>query len=214
MSELADKIRTGRQRFAAPKGIYDRVIALLRVLLPIGVGALAAVLVLAPFSMRSELSFVLDKNEVDIARERMRVESALYRGEDSQGRPFSLRAGSAVQKSSRDPIVRLTDLSARILLSDGPAQIVAQQGDYNMNSEQVRVDAPVRVETASGYRVATSNVAVDLKSRTMRSFGPVNGRANIGTFSADRLIADLNRRTIILDGNARLRIEQNALKRR
>jgi lipopolysaccharide export system protein LptC len=213
MSTAANLVRTKRQLFAAPNGKHDRNVRMLRFILPVGVGALAAVLALAPFTMTGELSFVLDKNSVDIAKERMRVTEALYRGEDSEGRPFSLKAGSAVQKSSREAVVELNDLSARILLQDGPAQIRANSGRYDMDKENVLVPGPVQVEAASGYRLSTSNVTVDLKRQTLKSAGVVKGRTNIGTFRADRLEADLAERTVSLDGNARLRIEQNGLRR-
>ena len=213
MSIAANLVRSKRQQFAAPNSKHDRNVKWLRLILPVGVGALASMLALAPFTMTGELSFVLDKNSVDVAKERMRVTEALYRGEDSQGRPFSLKAGSAVQKSSREAVVELNDLLARILLSDGPAQIRADQGRYDMDRENVRVPGPVLVEAAGGYRLATSNVTVDLKQRRLASEGTVEGRTNIGTFRADRLEADLAERTVSLSGNARLRIEQNGLRR-
>tara|TARA_R110000824_G_scaffold4308_13_gene20795 strand:+ start:7850 stop:8494 length:645 start_codon:yes stop_codon:yes gene_type:complete len=213
MSTAAKLVRTKRQEFAAPNGKHDRNVKWLRFILPVGVGVLGSMLALAPFTMSGELSFVLDKNSVDVAKERMRVTEALYRGEDSEGRPFSLKAGSAVQKSSSEAIVELTDLSARILLKDGPAQIRAGEGRYDMDQESVRVPGTVQVEAASGYRLSTSNVTVDLKQRTLKSEGVVEGRTNIGTFGADRLEADLAERTVSLDGNARLRIEQNGLRR-
>ena len=192
---------------------HDRLVKLLKSGLPVIVGLLAAFLVIAPFTTDSEVSFVLDKNEVDVASERMRVREALYRGEDSEGRPFSLRAGSAVQKTSREPVVEMNDLSARMLMSEGPAVLTAQQGRYNMESEQVKVDGPVQF-ASEGYRLTTSDVNVALKDRTMKSDGRVYGRMPIGTFDADHLNANLGERTVTLQGNARLRIEQNALKGR
>ena len=213
MPDTPEHIQNKRQQFAAPGSPHDRSIKILQILLPLGVGALAAVLAFAPFMMRGELSFVLDKNTVDVAGERLRVTEALYRGEDSQGRPFSLKAGSAVQKSSQEAIVELKDLSARILLNDGPAEIRARQGRYDMDRESVKVEGPVQVETAGGYRLTTNNVTVDFKSRSLQSASAVEGRTNIGTFRADRLRVDMNARTVTLDGHARLRIEQNALRR-
>ena len=200
MTITVHPIRTKRQEFAAPNGTHDRNVRWLRFILPAGVELLGSMLALAPFTMSGELSFVLDKNSVDVAKERMRVTEALYRGEDGEGRPFSLKAGSAVQKSSSEAIVELKDLSARILLNDGPAQIRAGDGRYDMDQENVRVPGPV-------------HVTVDLKQRTLRSDGKVEGRTNIGTFGADRLEADLSERTVSLTGNARLRIEQNGLRR-
>ncbi|MGD9811644.1 MAG: LPS export ABC transporter periplasmic protein LptC [Sphingobium sp.] len=212
MSRLADTQRTQRQQWALPGGSHDRLVRLLKNALPIGVGVLAAFLATAPFTMQGEVSFVLDKNDVDVASERMRVREALYRGEDSKGRPFSLRAGSAVQKTSREPVVEMNDLSARMLMSDGPAVLSAQTGRYNMQNERMQVVGPVQFDSAGGYRLTTRDVTIDLKARKMGSEAPVYGRMPIGTFSGDHLQADLDAHTVTLNGNARLRIEQNALK--
>ncbi|MEP7351017.1 MAG: LPS export ABC transporter periplasmic protein LptC [Sphingorhabdus sp.] len=211
MSELADIERTHRQRWATPGGRHDRLIRALRVILPSVIGMLLAVLAFSPFTGTQELSFVLAKDEVSLARERMRLTEALYRGEDSKGRPFSLRAGSAVQKSSAEPVLKMTDLSGRIMMIDGPASIVAGQGLYDLNKESMRVTGPLSVESP-GYNMVASNVELSLKTRSMQSFGPVNGRTKVGTFSAGRLSANLDTRVVRLDGGVHLRIDQNAIK--
>lgn len=212
MSDFAPHIQSARQKFAAPGSSHDRNIRILRILLPIAVGALAAILALAPFTNSGELSFVLDKNSVDVAKERMRVTEALYRGEDSNGRPFSLKAGSAVQKSSAEPVVQLTDLSARIMLNDGPAQIQAGKGRYDMDAENVKVDGSVQLQAAGGYSLSTRDVVIDLKDRMLTSGGAVSGRTNIGSFSANSIKADMDTRIIVLEGNAKLRINQGGLR--
>src|SRR3546814_6288967 len=157
MSEIARRQKTARQVWAAPGGSHDRVIQVLRVVLPIAIGVLAAFLVMAPLYMRGDVSFILDKNKVDVARQRMKLQSAVYRGEDSKGQPFVLAAGSAVQRSSAEPLVQLDDLAAGIQLSDGPAKIAAPGGRYNMDSEKVALDGPIPVRPASGYALAPTD---------------------------------------------------------
>ncbi|HEY9581195.1 MAG TPA: LPS export ABC transporter periplasmic protein LptC [Rhizorhapis sp.] len=214
MSLQAERQRGKRHIWAAPGSSHDRLIRPLKRILPIAMGVLTAFLAIAPFTHRSEVSFVLDKNKVEVARERMRVTEALYRGEDSKGQPFSLRAGSAVQKTSREPIVELNDMIARILLNDGPAVLTAQKGIYHMDREEVAVPGPVQFQTADGYRLTTRDVDIDMKARTMKSHGRVDGRMPVGTFSGDQLKADLSARTVTLQGRARLRIDQNGIKGR
>ena len=211
MSELADLERTQRQRWAMPGGRHDRLIRSMRVVLPSVIGMLVAVLAFSPFSGKQELSFVLDKDEVSMSRERMRLTEALYRGEDSKGQPFSLRAGSAVQNSSAEPVLNMTALAGQILLKDGPASIVAQRGTYDLNKETMRVNGPLAINSP-GYDMVASNVELSMKTRTMQSFGPVSGRTKVGTFSAGRLSANLDTRVVRLDGGVRLRIDQNAIK--
>ncbi|MEJ7933286.1 LPS export ABC transporter periplasmic protein LptC [Sphingobium sp. AN558] len=212
MSIQADQQRHARRHWARPGGRHDRLVRALKNYLPMAVGALTALLATAPFTGGDKVSFVLDKNKVEVARERMRVSEALYRGQDSKGQPFSLRARSAVQKSSREPFVDLNDMTARILLSDGPAVLNAQKGRYAMETQRMAIVGPVQFESAGGYRLTTRDVGIDLQSRRMRSAGRVDGRMPIGTFSGDHLEADMNARTVTLNGRASLRIEQNGLK--
>jgi lipopolysaccharide export system protein LptC len=212
MSEQADKQRSKRQKFAAPGGSHDRLIRFLRVALPSVIGVVLALLLVSPFSNTREMSFVLAKDEVNMARERMKVTEALYRGEDSKGRPFALRAGSAVQKNSSEPIVRMSDLNGQIAMDTGVARIAAAQGTYDMDKEVVRTIGPLSFSDGNGFVMTASNVALVLKSKQLESFGPVNGSTRVGTFSAGKLRADLNTRIVRLEGGAQLRINQNAIR--
>lgn len=212
MSERAELDRTMRRMWAAKGSSHDRVVRILRFGLPVVIGVIAAVLVFSPFTQRAEISFLLAKDKVDMASERMKVTRAEYRGQDAKGQPFALLAGSAVQKSSAEPIVRMQDLSGAIRLTDGPATIVAKDGAYNMNTEKVDVPGTVQVRSANGYRIDASNVAIDLKGRSLAGSGGVQGALNIGQFSANQLSADLDNRVVRLQGNARLRINQGVIK--
>lgn len=212
MSQAADIQRSAREKFAAPGGRHDRLIRLLRVLMPSVIGALLAVLAFSPFANNREMSFVLAKDEVNKARERMRVNNALYRGEDSKGRPFTLSAGSAVQKSSAEPIVRMSDLRGRLAMNDGPATIAASQGYYDMKEEKVQVEGSLTFQNGDGFNLIASNVQFQLKSKTMQSLGPVRGSTRVGTFRAARMTADVEKRIVRLEGGAHLQINQGAIR--
>lgn len=206
MSRQAQTVRTARQRWAAPGSAHDRVIGVLQLGLPVAIGVLAAFLVMAPLTMGGDVSFVLDKNKVEVAKERMKLQQAQYRGSDAQGRPFVIRAGSAVQRSSAEPVVRIDGLAAGMQLPDGPAELRAPGGRYDLETEKVDVDGPIRFRAANGYTLDTSGATVDLKTRRMQSGERVIGTVPQGRFSGDRMRADLESRTVTLDGNARLHV--------
>lgn len=206
MSEAALRVRSARQVWALPGSAHDRVIATLKVVLPIGIGVLAAFLVTAPLTATGDVSFVLDKHKVDVAHERLRIQAAQYRGQDGKGQPFTLDAQSAVQKSSAEPVVQIAGLKAGIQLDDGPARLTANHGRYDMASDQVAIDGPIRVKGPRGYTMITRDATVDLKRRTLQSGSAVTGTVNQGAFSADRMQADLANRIVVLDGHAHLRI--------
>lgn len=212
MSDRAEQEKSLRRLWAGAGGSHDRVVRILRHGLPLVIGVVAAVLVFSPFAARDEVSFLLSKDSVEVAQERLRVARATYRGQDAQGQPFALIAASAVQKSSEDPVVRMTDLSGAIRLVDGPATIVAANGAYDMKRESVGVTGPITVNAAGGYRLEARDVVIDLKGRSLAGQGGVEGALNIGRFSANRLEADLDARIVRLTGDARLTINQGVLR--
>jgi lipopolysaccharide export system protein LptC len=208
MSELADSARSRRQLWAASGSSHDRLIGLLRLVLPAAILVLVVGLTIAPLTIGSDISFVLSKDRVELARERLRVTKAVYRGEDSKGEAFQLTAASAVQATSRDPVVKLSTLAAKIQLQDGPATIVANRGRYDMDSQKIAIDGPVLFQSADGYKIKTRDVGVDMESRTLASQGSVDGIMPLGTFTGDHFTADLNTRVVVLEGRARLHIVQ------
>ena len=214
MSEIALQTRSQKRAWAHPGSSHDRLVRIMLLILPAGIVVLGAFLMLAPLFTGGEMSFVLDKNKVAMANERLRIDAAVYRGQDAKGQPFRLHAGEAVQQSSAEPIVQLRDLSAEIKLPEGPASIKADQGRYDLNTEQVSVQGPIKFQTSDGYTLNTHDATVDLKTRRMQSGGAVSGTTPMGIFSGNKLTADLEKRTVSLDGNARLRIFPRRANRR
>jgi lipopolysaccharide export system protein LptC len=212
MSEAALREREVKQRWAVPGSKHDRLIRIAKVALPSAVGVLIAFLALSPLEDRGDVSFILDKNKVENAPERMRVDVARYVGEDDRGRPFQITARSAVQPTSDAPIVDIRGMLARLSLPQGPVTMVANLARYNLDEQQVRVVGPIRVAGPEGYRLSTSDVTVDLRERTVSGSGNVHGEMELGQFTAGRLQADLDERTVTLDQGARLKIVQGAVR--
>ncbi|MEQ1687919.1 MAG: LPS export ABC transporter periplasmic protein LptC [Sphingopyxis sp.] len=208
MSQQADLERSRRRHWAAAGGRHDRVVRALQLSLPALVGALAAVMLLAPFSRGSEISFLVAKDSIEVAGQRVMVDQAMYRGNDSQGRRFTLSADNALQRSAADPVVRMRGLTARLDMAEGPAMLNAEAARYNPTNDMVYVDGPLRFSTADGYRLDTGDVAINLKARSLSSGRPVTGVTNIGRFSAGSMRVDLDSRIVHLSGNTRIHINQ------
>lgn len=204
MTLRADRIRSRRQLVAAPGGSHDRIVRFLAMVLPGLIGALLAIMVLAPLSPRGEISFLLDRTKVAMVDDRLRVLGAMYRGQDDKGRAFSVTAGSAVQHSARQHYVALHEVTARMLLDDGPAILTADDGTYDFSQAMITVPGPVDFQTSDGYRMITKGARINLDHRRMTSIGAVEGRIPTGTFTADRISADFETRVVTLDGHAHL----------
>ena len=212
MSEAALRKHEAQRHWAEPGSRHDAIVRYAKFGLPIVAAIFLLVLAIAPFDQRGDVSFILDKKEVDKAAERMRIETARYSGEDDKGNKFEITAERAIQQSSDQPIVSIEGMQARLGLELGPLLMAARQGRYDLDTHKVEVVGPVRVVGADGYRLETRDVTVDLKQRSVVSHGPASGAMRLGQFQAGSLSADLGERKIVLGGGARLKIIQGAVR--
>ena len=212
MASGASRQRAANQRWAEPGSAHDRLVKWTKMLLPAAAGVLIVILALAPLDKKGDVSFILDKKKVQSAPERMRVEQARYTGTDDKGQQFTMTAGRAVQRSSNTPLVDINGMFARLNQQQGPVLIAANQGRYNIDTQQVAIIGPVRVAGADGFRLLTNDVTVDLKQRQLASHGPARGAMRLGQFQANRVRADLGEHTVVLDGGVRLKIVQGAVR--
>ncbi len=211
MSEAARLERAAKRRWAEPGSRHDYVVRYAKYVLPALGFALLVMLVASPFDRKGDVSFILDKKEVDKAEERMKIEEARYAGEDKDGRPFVITAAQAIQPTSDEPIVNIDGMKARLDLERGTVAMAALKGMYDLDRKLVSVAGPIHVSGPDGYSMKTRDVTVDFANKMMTSDGPVSGTMRLGEFSAGRMTTDLENRTVKLDGGVRLKIRQGAV---
>ncbi len=202
-----------RRRAALPGGRQDVVVTLLKVALPIAALALLSLIVIWPLVSAREFSFLLSKDKVAMANDRLRLDNAVYRGQTGNGQPFVIRAGGAVQRSSAVPIVELRRLDAMLETEEGPTRVTAPSGRYDMDNDKLNIAGPVKVDGSAGYSLDSQGVEVSLIDRTVKTDEPVTGRLPVGSFRADRLRGDLAGRTMVLEGRAHLHIYGRSARR-
>jgi len=212
MSEQANNDRIQKRGWARPGGAHDKLIRVLKLGLPALIGVILAFLFFSPLSEKQEVSFLLDKHKVGTAEERLKLTAVTYRGQDNEGRPFTLSARSGVQQTSANQVVDISDMQAQLQLENGPARINADRAQYLMDRDHVNVVGPLTFTAADGYRMQTSNVNVDMRARTMQSRGQVDGQMPLGRFTAGQMHVNMSDRTVVLTGRPRLHIVQGGLR--
>jgi lipopolysaccharide export system protein LptC len=212
MSETARRERAIKRRWAEPGSRHDQLVRALKWGLPVLALLLLFILLFAPLSEQGDVSFILDKKDVDQAPERMRVEKARYTGEDDKGQQFTIIANEALQQSSKVPIVTIEGMAARLDLERGPLLVTARQGLYDIDGKTVKIIGGIKVRGPDGYKIDTSDVVVDLDKRRLWSEDRVTGSMRLGQFSAGGMSADLGERTISLEGRATLKIRQGSVR--
>lgn len=205
----AAPVLSRRQRAALPGGRHDVVVGALKLLLPAAALAVAAAIVILPLTKVQEFSFLLAKDKVAMAKERLRIDQAVYRGQTAKGDAFVISALGAVQRTSAVPIVELSRMKAVLANgADGPATVTAPSGRYNLDTDLLTIAGPVQLDSAAGYTVDAPSVLVSLAKRTVEADGKVTGTLPMGSFSANRLRADVQGKVLVLDGGAHLRIKR------
>ena len=197
-----------RQQAALPGSAHDRRMTLLKWLLPSSAFVIGMTIMIWPLVAGQEFSFLLAKDQVAVAPERLRVDRAEYRGKTGAGEAFTISAGQALQRASAVPIVELTALAARLDGKDGPASVSAPSGRYFLDEDRLEVAGPVRLRSDGGYSLDAETVFIDLKRRTVKTDTPVSGRLPMGDFRANRMDGDLAGSQVSLIGKVHLRINQ------
>ena len=103
-------------------------------------------------------------------------------------------------------------MSAEIALADGPGRVTAERGRYNLDTQKVDVLGPIDVTAGQGYRLQTRDVTMDFNTKKISGRNGVEGQMPLGSFTAGKLDADLQERSVRLSGRARLHIVQGALR--
>lgn len=190
------------QRFA-PRvgGLYDKVIVLLRGLLPVCAVALAVLTAAYPFFNERETSFVLARDSVEASEDRLRMVNPRYSGIDADDRPFKVRAASAVQPRGVADEVTLTAITASMELQGGiNVSIDAGTGTYRPSQEILALSGPVTVVTSNGYRIDASDSVVDLDDHLVTSEQKVDAAGPLGRFKAKGFQARIDEDKLLFIG--------------
>ncbi|MEO0411456.1 MAG: LPS export ABC transporter periplasmic protein LptC [Pseudomonadota bacterium] len=183
-------------------GRYDKAIRVLRTLFP----CLAIAVVLAtaayPIFAAKETSFVLARNTIEASEDRLRMINPRYSGVDASGRPFEVRAASAVQPRGIADAVTLTRIGAMMTLKNNAViEIDAETGIYSTAEETLNMTAPVLVTTSSGYRIDAKETQVDLDDHLVSSRQSVVAAGPLGVFRADGFESQIEDDTLVFIGN-------------
>lgn len=191
-----------------PGGAWDRFVHIMRDALPVAAIAVLATIIGYPLLNPRALTFVLAKDRVSSSPERLLMEEPRYRGVDANGRPFELRATSALQQSSKTPLLALMNPSASLETAGGPMTVSGSMGSYDLNAQTVQAKGAVHFTAPGGYAVTASDIRADVSSQHVSGGNRIEGRGPLGRFRAERFELALKSDRLILSGSAKLHIVQ------
>lgn len=168
---------------------YSRLVAWLKVLLPLSALALLSTLFLLSRNIDPVATIPFAENEI---RERIRdqqVTEPFFSGTTDGGDGFSVTSDSMLMGSGLDH--EAEDLSAQIDLASGTRVLLsADFGQFDTAAARSELSGNVVITTSQGYRMSSDALSADFDGLRVASPGPVTGQAPFGDLNAGAMILE------------------------
>lgn len=186
---------------------WDSFIIVMRLVLPICALVLGSVTILWPFINETEVSFTLSREEVAKTSSVVHMTNLRYVGTDTGNRLFRIEASAGQQEDANAPIIRLSDIRARMELQpDLPAFVHARTGIYRMKESTLELIGGVSVRSAAGYQLEMDGAEVDLKAHTAKGTGKIKGASELGQLEAGSMEVLIDTHEGVFEGGVRLHL--------
>lgn len=190
-------------------GSYSRMIAWLKIILPLTALGLLATLFLFARGIDPELSIPLANVDVkELARE-PRITAPEFSGMTADGAAIQISASHAKKPSlpQSDDVVA-DRLTALIQTPDGEEVLAQADSGAIENASIARFTGNVLITSSSGYRVSTDEMTADLDRTLIQSHGAVTANGPIGELEAGKMVIELRNssRSSILVFKDRIRV--------
>jgi len=174
---------------------YSRVVAWLKILLPLSALALLSTLFLFSRSIDPEQSIPFaDVDVKQLARE-PRITAPEFSGMTADGAAITISASTAKADPTNLETATIDRLVAEFQTPDG-AEVTAQADQGAIEDARVaRLAGNVHIQTSSGYRISTEELVSDLDQTLITSGGAVVATGPLGEIKAGQMIVSLQNRT-------------------
>ena len=174
---------------------YSRMIALLKVLLPLMALALLSTLCLLSRSADPMASIHFAEAEVNDRIRDQQITGPFFSGSTEQGDQISFSAG-AIGVADGNGRVTANDVSAQIDLSSGARLVFfADLGEVDIANDTSVLSGKVLITTSTGYKINSERLVSAMTSLNMESPDKIIAEGPLGTFSAGSMRLTLSEKT-------------------
>ncbi len=173
---------------AAGPGLRSKVVAVLKVGLPLVAVAMLAALFLISETDRPGGALVFSAGDMAALGEGMRVTQPVFSGVTGEADRFRFTAEVVAPDAAPPTRADVTALEGQIDFEGGPrVDLSAARAALDLESQRMTLEGPARVETADGYAFAAGRVELDLRAGALEAAGAVAGDGPMGRIEAGRL---------------------------
>lgn len=163
---------------------YSRMVAFLKVLLPLAALALLSTLFLISRSMNTEATIPFAAHEIEERMRGQQITAPFFSGTTAQGDEIAVTASIARPGGATSPAVA-TDLVAVIRMADGGRLTLrSESGEVQIDEDIASFIGNVEITSAAGLVVTTDLLNATISGISADSPGPVQAIGPIGTLNA------------------------------
>jgi len=130
-------------------------------------------------------------------------------GFDKNNRAYDVKASRAIQDLSVPSIVMLETIDALVPMdAKNMADVSADNGEYNSESENLILRNNVLIKGARGMDIKLEEASIDMKSGKMESFKPVVVTSKDSDLTADSVLVEDNGARIVFKNRVRMTIRK------
>jgi len=162
-------------------------------------------LVLYPILASRENSFTLAIDKLSIRDEKAKLIKPSYVDVDRNNNPINITAATATREENKNNNYFFTDLIAQMSLPTGEAiEVNANNGKLNTSSQVMDLSGEIIITSQAGFLLRSTQATFLISEKIAFGKNGVSGIAPFGNFNANDFNADVEKETIILEGNVRI----------
>ena len=199
------------RQFRAAKR-HSRRVRLLRSAIPVGIIALAGVVIvgtwLNPLRMLARLP--IDPGKLLVSGTKITMEAPRLAGFTRDARPYEFTARAAAQDLTKPDVLELKDIHAKIEMQDkARMEMTAASGIYDAKSDVLKLTDNIQLSSSAGYSGRLSDAVIDVRKGNVVSEHPVEVTLLNGTLNASRLEVINNGELLRFDGGVAMNLILN-----
>jgi lipopolysaccharide export system protein LptC len=168
--------------------LYSRVVAVLKVGLPLVALALLSALFLIQTEDRIGGGLVFSAGDLDALGSGLRVSNPTFTGTTRDGDRFRFTAEEVIPDAAPPTRAGITGLAGRLDFRDGGAvELVADAGDLDIEAQELVLTGEVRIETSDGYRMFTDRVELAFQAGVLTTEAPTRTEGPLGEIESGSL---------------------------
>jgi lipopolysaccharide export system protein LptC len=192
-------------------GLHSRVVAILKVTLPLVAIALMLSIFIIPSDQATDGKLEFSNTDLGDLGSGPNISNPVFNGTTRGGDVFRFTA-SAVKPDAIPPTVaEIRNLDGIIEFTDGQTLSVSSEfGDLDVESRTMVLSGDVKLATSEGYRLNGAKVTVDLSDGVVRSSEAIVGEGPVGTLASGSMIvgpapSDAQQKVFFFGGGVKLR---------